>query len=229
MMLSSMLDVINKRIRQKKSLENFASPAKAVEEFLRIVSVAEKFSFGVIPSEKLSSDGTGWDTPHFKIPAMTEEEIGFWFDGLIPLPADVCWYEFALSNEKGFNATSGILVKKHKDGSIWSQRVEGPSNGDSSYMIDGTWSKCNRDDTVSWRNADEGRFAALSRLSSDKLNDFFGSTASITLYLTLMINSKTTDLVKVVPTNKQQSLRRQLGEDAVAVSYYGHDCSAALH
>lgn len=210
MMLSSMLDVINKRVRKGKSLENDHSPAKAVEEFLKFIAIAEKFDFGVLPCEKMEADGKGFNIPYFKIPSMTEDEIGFWFEGLIPLPADVCYYEFSLSEEQGFTGISGLLIRKDRNGDIWTQRVEGPQGNDLDYIIDGTWTRSNRNDTITWINDDVDRFAALSMLHSEKLKDYFGSAPMLAMYLTLMINSKTTDIVRSVPTAKQQSLRKQL-------------------
>lgn len=212
MMLSSLLDVIDKLIRKKKPLGNVASIDGAVIEFLREIAYAEKFDFGTIVTEQTTERQftSGASLPMFKMPDITDEEMQFWFDGLLPLPADVCWYEFRVTNKKNYDSVSGLLIKKDKNGIAWAQRIEYNHKGATDYMCDGTWVSLKDRRNLIWKNADDLRSRQLKMLSIEQQYDLFGSSAMLMLYFTLMINSKTTEVRRVAPTAKQQSLRKQL-------------------
>ncbi len=215
MMLNSLLDDIKKRIKLGKSVATTASLESSVHEFLKLVPLAEKFDFGLLQVEFVEDRPlmNGGRLPMFRLPTVTEDEIDFWFEGLIPLPSDCCWFEFKVSNEQGLDAISGLLVQKRADGSIWSQRIECATSKDKDYMIDGTWSSLTIDRTVKIVNSDKDRDAQIKRLHPKRRMEMFGTSALMTVYFCLMINSKTTELRKVVPSKDQQSLRRQLKKE----------------
>jgi len=88
-MTKSLLNII---IDGVKSSETAGIPM-VIEEFVQLAKDAERFDFGELMLEcTKNEDGKNV----YDVPSLTEEEMGFWFEGLIPLPADSVWYEFNL-------------------------------------------------------------------------------------------------------------------------------------
>lgn len=114
----------------------------------------------------------------------------------------VCWYEFKLNG-----VPSGILIRTGDDGHIWATRAE-PN------MIDDVWG--------SWVNSDSGNefaieatkstLSMISKLPKSEFAKIWGTTPALMVYLTLMLNSKTSEVNTVRPSAAQIRLRRQLNK-----------------
>lgn len=207
MILSSLLDVIDKNVRKNKGHGKLAHSA-AVKEFLELIQEAEKFDFGVIAKEVHASKKfghSGLELPFFKMPEITDEELDFWLQGLLPLAHKIVWYEFTVRNH-----TSALLLKRDENNHVYCQRIEYYDNSNTRYMIDGTWARLTEEKNIQWQNANVDWTKALQSLPPDQAYDLWGSSVLLGVYLTLMINSKTTELRTVHPEPRQQSLRKQL-------------------
>lgn len=166
-------------------------------KFMRLAEIADKFYFGELPLESAEDKEGG-----YRLPEVTNDEREWWFTGLIPLPGPICWYEFKLNG-----VASGILIRTSDDGRIWATRAE-PN------MIDDVWG--------SWVNSESGKEYAIeaakstlnmiSKLPKDEFDKIWGTSVPLMVYLTLMINSKTSEISKVQPSAAQNRLRRQLNK-----------------
>lgn len=63
----------------------------------RMIRKAEVFDFGELPLEDSGKRSRIDGSPIWSVPKLTDEELQFFEEGLIPLPADPSWFEFTLS------------------------------------------------------------------------------------------------------------------------------------
>lgn len=159
---------------------------------------ARKFDFGVLPLEPM--DAHTWHAPK-----LEETEWGFWRDGLVPLPFEVCWYEFTLGNSR-----SGLLLidrgtEWHIERYDWSSEV----------LYDGV--------TVHAILAHAGTpggvrisgtmraVELLQRQDMALIERDYVSCANLAVYMTLMLNSKTTETRAERVPPAANAARRALG------------------
>lgn len=64
-----------------------------------LIEVAQKFDFGDLALEATAEVG------HWSLPRLTDDELSFWREGLLPLPFASVWYEFVIGDSR-----SGLLV-----------------------------------------------------------------------------------------------------------------------
>jgi hypothetical protein len=168
---------------------------------------AEKFDFGLLPLEPFS-EPTNPFLFQFKLPQLTEDERMFWREGLVPLPAAVCWFEFKLQ-EPG--ERSALLVTD--DGKSWT--VERIDVVEDRITYDGVIS-------VTDRGNDEGAHQTLyfrgNRTIIDKVvkseslcSRLYGSAFLLSVYLCLMLNSRTTESAVEVPPERLNHARVKRG------------------
>jgi len=86
------------------------------------IEAAEKFDFGELMLEPLTDEAASpspWRQPKlpgappqgkWRVPKLTEDEFQFWAEGLVPLPAPLCWYEFVINK-----CRSGLLIKREDE------------------------------------------------------------------------------------------------------------------
>lgn len=151
---------------------------------------AQKFDFGSLHLEKLSEEEGTW-----AIPAMTTEEMEWWRDGLIPLPFPICWYEFVINGWR-----SGLLVYQPSDqpDKWYVERIE-YIHTDDEIMYDGLISRVELVPGKKELPVDViGNDEALEELGKPKLKKFLNSNLlaniPLAIYLTLMLNSKSTEV-----------------------------------
>ena len=116
LMLPRLIDALEGRTKRVR-FAPLPYTAEDVLLFLRAAKEAEVFSFGELPLEH-NMDVIIEGRPIWKMPELTAVESEAWDQGLIPLPAPMCWYEFSLGGQM-----SGILVTG-KTGDILIQRVD---------------------------------------------------------------------------------------------------------
>lgn len=172
-------------------------PGVGREQLIRIAETimdAEKFDFGALMLEKLSAE----DAPKgaWKAPSLTEDEQDFWHQGLIPLPAPTCWYEYTLGE-----CVTGLLVHNEPDSPDWyAERVDFIPK-QNLMLVDAVQVKVTR--FKEWRiMAPEklqmmagGNDVFLQQMQNSKTFMEMNVDAIIpmALYLTLMLNSKSTE------------------------------------
>jgi hypothetical protein len=71
----------------------------------RVMRDAEIFDFGDLFLEDSGQRSEIDGSTVWSVPKLTKEEDQFWIDGLIPMPAPVCWFNFNLNNNE-----SGLLI-----------------------------------------------------------------------------------------------------------------------
>src|SRR5882724_7200906 len=197
-----------------------SAQSQEIDLLHKAAGIAEYFDFGVWPLEK-SAGTESWmeDKSIYALPDLTKDERQWWSDGLIPLPAPVCWYEFKLPESK---YRSGLLlaggqnfkgVKGAKEGveyMLGVMRVNYcKSNGDKSgYYFDGLLLGLDVRSLLD-DNSEvliKGNLELLRKLRETHgvrgANSMFYSSLMIGIYLTLMLNSRTTDVAMAVTPAK---------------------------
>jgi hypothetical protein len=165
--------------------------------FADLINMAEKFDFG----ELVLEPGTEPNT--FIPPTITDLERDIWLQGLIPLPAPMCWYEFSIAGRR-----SGMIVimdeGRPKTTTLFF------SHTDNSLQLAGHWvSICN--DVA---NTSYGQFifaTAVGDLLSkgDRLQLVI--QYEVMVYLTLMINSPTTEVHREQAPHRLNAARIKKG------------------
>lgn len=163
------------------------------------VSQAEKFDFGTLPLELLSETPSGQT---FSLPDLTMSEKEFWLDGLIPLPAPLCWFEFTLG---GKTARTGLLVCDHAAypdpdiDSMWSvQRVDliGDTFNYDGVVLGVARAKCLA--FSDWQVLASGNKWIIEQMRKvqgvEAVSSNFTTNILLSIYLALMLNSKTSEV-----------------------------------
>ena len=166
-----------------------------LDRIAALMTASEKFNFGDLVLErnykKLQHDGT----PGYRIPEVTADELQWWVDGLIPLPAPVAWYEFSLSYHQ-----SAILAVD--DGhTLKVTRIDWEKGA---ALVTNLWWATARS---AIEQAHNQQLVVISegneefRRKMDELDPEWSVSDSMNtglcLYLTLMINSKSTERERV--------------------------------
>jgi hypothetical protein len=159
----------------------YVTPADVQALVDRIID-AEKFDFGDLP---LEVDPQRPDT--VALPRFTADELEAWCDGLLPLPAPVCWYEFNIKHR------AALLVRDYGDG--WGFARFDWTNP---LVYDGHEILCQRSSRIGdWHFRMGGSQEFLNDIVTpdrQAVYAHYGANASLGLYLTLMINSPSTEL-----------------------------------
>lgn len=175
-----------------------------------LIEDAQKFDFGTLMFERGAEDGK------FKMPALTAQEIEFWRQGYIPLPFQTCWYEFTLGKSR-----SGLLIED--TGAGWrTQRID--------YCFDcllyegvHATAKFIEHEEMGGISVDVGGndefLSELNQLNlkrhfkDERFEDFIygnvGVSPVLAIYMTLMLNSRTTERVKAPPPPPKVNKKRE--------------------
>lgn len=148
---------------------------------------AEKFDFGELVLEPDPKD-----PGVFALPALAPIEREAWCEGLLPLPAPVCWYEFTLAHIR-----SALLVSD-LGGCRWRMnRFNWPKPGHH-LIYDGHEVALDRDRTsaaLMQVTVNGGRAVAeMAKVHPATARLMYTEQPFLALYLTLMINSSSTEL-----------------------------------
>lgn len=145
------------------------------------IEEAEKFDFGELLLEKADVEGK------YRLPDLTEAEREFWVSGFIPLPAELCWFEYRLGGK-----WSGLLVMETKTSPWVVQRVV--RHGDS-FVYDGCILGIRRQE----QDFRSDRWSYL-RWGNDQIADHpdvhisVAADVNLSIYFALMLNSKSTEI-----------------------------------
>lgn len=167
----------------------------AIREFEALYKKAELFDFGSMHLEPMDGFRLPAGLPAYKIPQLTRDEEEFWHEGLIPLPAPVCWFEFK------FDSVSGILVRESPRGIEVTQVDFGFLDSKNIVLIDGIWTSSKKSNEYNFYCDDPGyakRF--LGVIPDAQKETFYVAPYELMKYLVLMINSRTTEITrKTIP------------------------------
>lgn len=227
LMLPRLLDDLLGKVN-RSGLIKFPGSDAAIPEFVDLVRKAEKFSFGTLPlvqdtDLKNSIGGRAlWVQPQ-----ITKVEHEAWDEGLIPLPGPVCWFEYLLGDEP-----SGMLVLKTEQ-DIKVQRTDyNPKTG--SGVFTGCWVEKApvepgtalqyKDDTPApYFQRGEGLYQVtgpqkaidFSRLAKEQGKDVLNLASDhyLTMYLTLMLYSSTTEFKQEDAPAKLNKARVRSGHE----------------
>ncbi len=148
---------------------------------------AEKFDFGELALECVPGD-----LHTFKLPEITEVEHEAWRDGLMPLPAPLCWYEYKLPGSN----RGGLLVRAVERSWRITRFEWTAESGELHY--DGHEVALNQDYVPGQKDFVQLYFPKISRDEIDtyprQAEHLYGAAGPLATYLTLMINSRTTEL-----------------------------------
>lgn len=205
LMLPRLIDILTGRVKQPNDFYIIPGTSTTVlQEFCELARIAEKLDFGTLQLEQGKVFIEATQSYNWEGPKLTEVEEDAWTQGLIPLPAPVCWYEFTLGN-----SVTGLLVRGEA-GAIDVQRV------DYDYklgrgLFNGMWARLGNDgidpgelrmNVVDNAGNKKETYAVLGtkkqiefvRLIHERqpavLN--FASDHHLAIWLTLMVNSRTT-------------------------------------
>lgn len=196
----------HKLIDALKDTKHPIGRSKVVLDFLAThLPNAEMFDFGEMPLEPISDEpGT------FTVPTLTRDEKEFWREGLIPLPAPAVWYEFVLN---GFR--SGMLIVE--EGTKWRcSRVDlvNKEFGSIDIITSIDRDRCFKNPTQEYTLEFHGNTALINKMNEDQNwgTKHFGMPMLLGMYMTLMLNSRTTDLTTEIPPPKLNKARLKRGQ-----------------
>ncbi len=168
-----------------------------------IIEKAEKFDFGVLHLEP------GIDTNYFELPPLTKDELEAWNENLVPLPAPLCWYEFTVDS-----CRCGLIIVECDD--EWTiQRLDFSPAGlvfnDSGSVI-----KRGRLGV----NCGVEIFGEAARVVLEKnyktAAELYGSIPIMSIYLSLMLISRSTEIVRERAPEKLNKSRIAKGKASLA-------------
>jgi hypothetical protein len=125
----------------------------------------------------------------YKLPDLSMEEKKFWFDGLIPLPAPICWYEYVIGGK-----WHGVMVVEDPDTRLWTvTEVELNRDNDGTFFaFDGVRCSLDRHQCVAfspdWAFATHG-----NNKLKNKHRGYSAGILLLSVYLTMMLYSKSTE------------------------------------
>lgn len=190
-----------------------ACSEKQLAVIIAALEQADKFSFERLPLEKAEQPGL------FSIPDLTNDEREFWREGLVPLPAEICFYQFELSPA----SKSGLLVcddpGKNSDNMFLVTRLDFLPNTNELWA-DGIWMGSPRSALV---NEDSDLNIPITFNGPEQIMNLikskdavwkarqYGSNFMLAIYMTLMLNSKTSEVVSDHPPIKLNKAREKRG------------------
>lgn len=208
LMLSQLIDDLEGRVPRSRLLfvTGEREPLKAAtSEFIDLAHQAEKFDFGELPFEETGNIVQGRST--WMPPTITPTEKGAWDDGLIPLPSPICWYEFLLGHSR-----SGLLVRNLSRVEV--QRVDySPKQGLG--VFHGCWTYPKGDAYVAFGPPEALTMVDKLRQKTPVMN--LGADHHLAVYLTLMLNSRTTEKSMHVPSAALNKARERRGDEPLHV------------
>jgi hypothetical protein len=177
---------------EEGTIEIITSTADCIEN-------SEKFDFGDL---HLEPDPQRPES--FILPLLTHDEKSAWAEGLIPLPAEKCWYEFLIGGQR-----SALLAFEGNNNDLYVARFDWrPGN---TFMFDGVWLNLNREENKHSEYLASKLYigsTSFAEYAEEKnLRELYTANGPLAVYLTLMINSKTTETEKITPPAKLNKAR----------------------
>lgn len=167
-----------------------------------LLASAEKFDFGSLPFERDPTRVGSWT-----IPKLSDDERDFWHQGLLPLPAPLCWFEFTLGGSR-----SGLLVAEH--GTKWIlQRID--VTLDRHILHDALHLVADRADPglrVAFHGNPEGAEWLKKQTIPGLDLRTHAENMYLAIYMVLMINSRTTEVRRESAPDRLNKKRAAAGK-----------------
>lgn len=167
----------------------------------------EVFDFGELTFEQYHDLGVGLETGNYG-PMITEEEIGFWRAGLLPLPSPFCWFEFTQGGVKHC-----VLVANAFDKWFVTRLDAAEFEQSNQYVYDGTITSSPYPQhlarEIEWEVAGNPEYTKI--FPDERTLKNSGGVLKLSIYLTLMLNSKTTEVTRFIAPTKLNSAREKKG------------------
>lgn len=183
----------------------------AIEEFVRLAREAEKFDFGNIPLEENPNEIV-MGRPMWHCPQLTDVESQAWNDGLIPLPAEICWYEYMLGGEP-----TGLLMHNAAEGLEVTRVDYNAKRGGG--VFDGCWARKEANFGIGLGKyavrGPQQAIAAVEKIRERSKNKVLNYAADyyMAIYLTMMLVSRTTEKSLHVPSTALNKARERRGDE----------------
>lgn len=152
----------------------------------QVLQTAEKFEFSTEP----------YDARTQKI-ELTPDEREMWQHGLLPLPSPVCWYEYPITNlgGSGQDGRIGMLLMSTEKTVCINQFICG-ANGQIMFTPIGVAMLINQPYTPQgYLLQVTTGFDVTNRLSQAEISSICGEFVDQAIYLTLMLHSRTTNIL----------------------------------
>lgn len=188
--------------------DRFGQKNHAWEMMAKYIHSAEKFDFGPLHLE-MNEAGT------YEHPSLTDDECDFWSQGLIPMPAPICWFEYSLSGHE----SALLIIQDDGPGCITIQRVDYGNYGGTGTKKDAIWSMpvhvqirpksggTGRDGIEITLNHD-GIVGKIFETNPNLKNSMAGD-AALAMYLTMMLYSRTTERTASGAPNPKVNANRE--------------------
>lgn len=176
------------------------------------IRLAQKFDFGKLHIEKVPDVSP----PTYLVSELTLEEREFWRLGLIPLPYPICWYEFELGRFR-----SGLLVSVDENNDRWvAFRVDYIAETDTVTFdnIRIYLSRLEAKEEEGWKAKVGGNKSLYDAFVQKGLDSALNcrSMMPLAIYFTMMLVSKTTEIIDEPEPTKLNKKRRQSGKEPVS-------------
>lgn len=208
MIYHHMLDILRGRISPPGVM---VSPKLDRRATARLMRDAEIFDFGDLALEETGQHSEIDGSPIWKVPELTQEELSFWNDGLIPMPAERIWINFLLNGSE-----SGLLIVGSAPDVQIMRMDHDPARGTG--VVVGSWIQPQGDGSV---NIDYTQaFPSIAKFYGRYPVEAAAEASAIMLvrWLLLMLNSRSTERERVVVTAdpaRRAANRHQLPDHTV--------------
>lgn len=165
-----------------------------------LIRDAEKFDFEELHLEPSPTPGL---TGSWAAPRLTDDEVGFWSSELLPLPAPLCWYEWDLNRNR-----SGMLVTE-VDGGWAAARLDIVAG--NQILWDGIWVRCFYPNPYQIQVYGNDELRELMKDSRHFMEANVEAIIPLARYFTLMLNSRSTTVVRVTPDAALNKSRTKKG------------------
>jgi hypothetical protein len=190
-------------------------PDKTYYELADVLIDAEPFVFENVPMEELPDSAIIDGERGYGVPIPTDEERGWIANGLVPFPAPICWYEYPV-----FGIPTALVVDSRRKEQILFHRFIFLNGRLNPIGMWGVWNPRRKPVLTDLPEAQQLRPRDLSHQSAfaiiltdqsivqwfEKNRAFmtsqYADAPSQMLFLTLMINSRTTEIRTVRPAEK---------------------------
>lgn len=192
--------LLNKGKREHQLME---IPGVTSGDKLRVAALLEaatKFDFGPLHLEgKPDADGT-WN-----LPTLTLEEMDIWKDGFIPLPYDICWYEFELGGTR-----TGLLIV---DGNDTTWNISRLDLVGGQVVFDNCWMQIDRMKDIGHTTlGGNPKFIQIMTPNESFMQSHFAPCGVLAIFLSLMVGSKTTEVSRETAPPKLNKKRAAQGK-----------------
>lgn len=206
LVIHHIIDALRGKSKKYQTMSLPGVTEQKCSDMATLLNDAEKFDFGTLVLEKKP------ESDEWLLPKLTKDELQFWCQDLIPLPAPACWFEFTINNSR-----SGVFVVE--DGDRW--LINRIDFCPPDVLFDAVVVSINKLNVAEEKDIDIFLHGNQSMIDAMRDNDLWkrasvASSAPMALYLTLMLNSKTTEILPEAAPKTLNKARAKKGKALLA-------------